>query len=192
VIDPLVRFVTWFDEAEAHAGIGLHEAMALSTVGPEGRPSSRIVLLKSHGPEGFTFYTNLGSRKARDLAPDGPAALLFWWDAMDRQVHIEGTVSPVSAADADAYFATRPRVSQIGAWASRQSDSLSSRADLEAKVREFEARYDGGDVPRPPFWSGFTLTPTRIEFWTRGDARLHHREVYDAAAGTWSTSLLHP
>ena len=192
MIDPLQRFATWFDEAAAHPGVGLHEAMTLSTVSDDGRPSSRIVLLKEHGPDGFVFYTNLGSRKARDLGDGGPAALLLWWDVMDRQVRIEGTVRFVSDARADAYFATRPRVSQVGAWASRQSETLNSRAELEARVREVEARYDGEEVPRPPFWSGYRLRPTRFEFWSRGEARLHHREVYDAAADAWSTSLLHP
>jgi len=190
--DPITRFATWFAEAEAHPGIGLHESMMLSTVGPDGRPSSRIVLLKDHGEDGFTFFTNLGSRKARELHASPVAALLFWWEVMDRQVGIEGPVTPVTDAEADEYFASRPRISQIGAYASRQSDRLADRELLEARVSRFEAEFDGRDVPRPEFWSGFRLAPTRFEFWTRGDARLHHREIYDRAGDGWSRGLLHP
>ena len=167
------------------------DAMVLSTVDADGRPSGRNVLLKGVDARGFVFYTNLGSRKAAALAAHPVAALTFYWPP-DKQVHIEGAVERVSDADADAYFATRPRGSQIGAWASAQSQPLTSRAELDERIRETERRFDGVPVPRPPFWAGFRVVPESIEFWTRDVARLHERVRFDRASGGWLRSLRFP
>ena len=166
--------------------------MVLSTVDADGRPSARYVLLKEVDSRGFVFYTNLGSRKARALAANPYAALTFYWPPLDKQVRVEGGVEHVSAAEADAYFATRPRDSQIGAWASTQSAALDSRSSLDQHIREIRGRFDGAPVPRPPFWSGFRVHPQSIEFWTRDAARLHERVRFDRTADGWSRSLLFP
>jgi pyridoxamine 5'-phosphate oxidase len=192
VTDPFDRFAEWFEQARVHPAVGLHEAMSLATVTRARRPSSRIVLLKDHGPAGFVFYTNLGSRKAGELSACSAAALLFWWEVLDHQIRIEGRVEAVSESEADAYFATRPRVSQIGAWASRQSEEFSRREDLEARVIDYEREFADREVPRPEFWSGLRLVPDRFEFWSRGAARLHHREVFVREGTGWRTSLLQP
>ena len=165
--------------------------MVLSTVDPDGRPSARYVLLKGVDDRGFVFYTNLESRKARALAAHPYAALTFYWPPAT-QVRIEGDVERVSDADADAYFATRPRGSQIGAWASQQSAALASRAALDARVREVEDRFADAAVTRPPFWSGFRVVARSIEFWTRDPARLHERVVFQRGTGEWTRSLLFP
>src|SRR3974390_742601 len=170
--DPFRQFGEWFREAEATVPVDPN-AMVLSTVGPDGRPSSRVVLLKGFDAEGFVFYGNLESRKCRELRANPWAALNFHWKPLGKQVRIEGKVTQVADQEAGAYFATRARGSQIGAWASRQSEPLPSRAALEAAVRDVEARYAGGNVPRPPFWSGFRLDPDRIEFWKAAEFRLH-------------------
>ena len=167
-------------------------AMVLSTVDADGRPSGRYVLLKGVDAGGFVFYTNLGSRKARALTAKPYAALTFYWPPLDKQVRVEGDVERVSDADADAYFATRPRESQIGAWASTQSTALDSRASLDERVRTVQVRFDGGPVPRPPFWSGFRVVPRSIEFWTRDPARLHERVIFQRTNGGWEHSLLFP
>ena len=167
------------------------DAMVLSTVDADGRPSGRYVLLKTVDQRGFVFYTNLGSRKARALAANPLASLCFYWPP-DKQVRIEGRVEPVSGADADAYFATRPRPFQVGAWASSQSDVLASRGMLEERVREFEKKFADVSVPRPPFWSGYRVVPDNIEFWTRDPARLHIRERYERAGAAWQTVTLYP
>jgi len=167
-------------------------AMVLSTVDADGRPSGRYVLLKGIDARGFVFYTNLESRKARALAANPYAALTFYWPPLDKQVRVEGEVERVPDADADAYFATRPRESQIGAWASQQSAELASPVVLDQRIQEVRARFDGVAVPRPSFWSGFRVVPRSIEFWTRDPARLHERVIFERRHGEWKRSLLFP
>jgi len=166
--------------------------MVLATADGEGRPSARYVLLKAFDERGFVFYTNYDSRKARTLAENPYAALCFYWPSIDKQVRIEGRVERVTDAEADAYFATRPRASQVGAWASTQSAPLASRGDLERRVAEAAARFEGRPVARPPYWSGFRLVPNAIEFWTRDPARLHERELYQRNGSAWTRTLLYP
>ncbi len=175
--DPFALFAAWFKEAEEKE-TNDHNAMALATVGEDGMPSLRMVLLKGVDAEGFVFYTNLESRKGRQLLASPKAALLFHWKSLRRQVRVEGPVSPVSEAEADAYFASRPRQSQIGAWASEQSRPLAGRFELEKRVARFAARYAVGKVPRPTHWSGFRIRPVLMEFWQDGAFRLHERLVY--------------
>ena len=170
--DPLALFSALY--AEASRALMEPDAMVLSTVDPDGRPSARYVLLKGLDERGFVFYTNLGSRKAKALAVHPHAALTFYWP-VEKQIRVEGDVERVSEEEADAYFATRPRESQIGAWASKQSAALGSAAQLDERIVEARARFEGGPVPRPPFWSGFRVLPRSIEFWTRDSARLHDR-----------------
>lgn len=167
------------------------DAMVLSTVDADGRPSGRYVLLKAVDQRGFVFYTNLGSRKARALKAHPLAALCFYWPP-DHQVRIEGSVEPVADGEADAYFATRPRPFQVGAWASSQSDLLESRRVLDDRVLEADARFRDGTVPRPPFWSGYRVIPDAIEFWRRDPARLHARERYERDGSHWRVSTLYP
>ena len=169
-------------------------AMTLATVGKGGRPAARTVLLKGLDERGFVFYTNFDSRKGRQLAGNPQAALLFHWKLIREgvQVKIEGTVEPVTAAEADAYFATRPRASQIGAWASLQSQTLPSREVFEQRIAEVEKRYEGVDVPRPPHWSGFRIVPDMIEFWYGARYRLHERQHYDRVDGVWQKRMLYP
>ena len=191
--DPFQQFGEWFAEAEVAVPVDPN-AMVLSTVGAGGRPSSRVVLLKGFDPSGFVFYGNLGSRKFRELAAHPFAALNLYWKPLERQVRIEGKVAPVTDAEADAYFATRARGSQIGAWASKQSEALGSRAELEERARAVDAQYAGRAVPRPPFWSGYRLAPDRIEFWKSGQFRLHDREVFRRASpeAPWTVERLYP
>jgi pyridoxamine 5'-phosphate oxidase len=192
--DPFLRFGELLERARA-TGLPEPTAMALTTVGAEGRPSTRMVLLKGFDARGFVFYTNLGSRKAREIAGNPHVALCFHWQPLEAQVRIEGRAEPVSEAEADAYFASRPRGSRIGAWASRQSELLPGRATLEERVREVEARFAGEEIPRPPFWSGFRVVPDRIEFWQGMPGRLHDREVFTAepgAPGGWRVERLYP
>ena len=191
--EALVAFRELLDEARA-SGDPDPTAMTLASVDPDGRPSARIVLLKAHDERGFVFYTNTLSRKGREVLTHPAAALLFHWKTLRNQVQvrIEGPVERVSEADADAYFASRPRGSQIGAWASRQSERIASRDELIARVEEVEGRYQGQDVPRPPHWGGYRLTPKRIEFWKAEAFRLHYREVYEHTSQGWARSILSP
>ena len=191
--DPVRQFALWFDDAEAHPLISHPEAACLSTLGPEATPEGRMVLLKSFDARGFAFYTNLGSVKARSLAEHPRAGLTLYWEPLGRQVRLRGPVAPVSSADADAYFATRPRASRIGAWASEQSRELDGRAGLERRVEEAERRFEGAGVPRPPRWSGFRLEPEAVEFWREGPARLHDRFLYlRGDGGEWAIRRLYP
>lgn len=189
--DPLALFDAWYDEAKA-AEVNDADAMSLATAAPGGQPSVRIVLLKGHGPDGFVFYTNAGSRKGGELAANPQAALLFHWKSLRRQIRIEGPVEEVGEAEADSYFATRGRDSQLGAWASDQSRPLDSRETFEARFEEVRVRFGGGDVPRPERWTGFRLIPERIEFWSDRPHRLHERRLFTLGPAGWSEGLLYP
>ncbi len=189
--DPFTRFAAWMAEAEA-AEPNDPNAMTLATVGATGAPSARIVLLKGWDQSGFVFYTNTQSRKGRDIACHSAVALLFHWKSLRRQIRIEGPAAPVTPAEADAYYATRPRVSRLGAWASDQSRPLADRAILEARVAELEQRYPGEDIPRPPHWSGYRVSPQRFEFWQDMPFRLHDRTVYTPAATGWEEAKIFP
>jgi len=188
--DPFHLFDEWFGEASS-TEINDPNAMTLATVDPEGMPDARIVLLKGRDDTGFVFYTNLQSAKGRQLAETGKAALLFHWKSLRRQVRIRGHVAQVSDAEADAYFASRPRGSRLGAWASRQSSPLESRARLEERVAEQDERFPE-NVPRPPHWSGFRLTPVEMEFWQDGAYRLHDRFLFTRPGETWTVRRLYP
>ncbi len=191
--DPLARFVALFDTAKATPGHPDVTAMTLATVGADGRPSARIVLLKGVDGGGLVFYTNTRSRKGRELAANRHAALDFWWPHIGWQVRFEGDVAPVTDAEADAYFASRARGSQLGAWASDQSATLNSRAELEARLAEVTRRYEGRPVPRPPHWSGYRLTPIAVELWRNREDRLHERELFSRNDdGSWTVRLLNP
>lgn len=190
--DPLQLFAAWYRDAE-RSGLFLPEAMALSTATPGGRPSSRMVLLKGHGPGGFDFFTNYESRKAEELEANPRAALLFHWGILERQVRVEGSTERLSREASAAYFRSRPRGSRIGAWASRQSRPLPDRRELEDRVREAEARHPGDDVPLPPFWGGYRIVPDRMEFWQGRASRLHDRwEWRRGDDGAWSVARLYP
>ncbi|RJT24308.1 pyridoxamine 5'-phosphate oxidase [Chakrabartia godavariana] len=189
--DPFDLFDAWYREAR-ETEINDSNAMALATADTEGRPSVRMVLLKGHDPNGFVFYTNQRSRKGAQLAANGHVALLFHWKSLRRQIRIEGPISPVTAAEADAYFASRARDSQLGAWASLQSEPLDRRETFEARFEDARARYEGQDVPRPPHWGGYRVTPERIEFWEDRAHRLHHRRIFLRQQDGWSEGLLYP
>ena len=192
--DPIERFAELFAAAQAVDRSLLPEptAMTLATVGADGRPSARMVLLKGVDDRGFVFYTNLGSRKGRELRANPRAALCFHWPPLDQQVRVEGEASVVPDDEADAYFATRARVSQLGAWASQQSEPMAHDEDLEARLRDVERRYEGREVPRPPYWTGFRVTPDRIEFWRGRPFRLHDRELYTRQGAAWRVERLYP
>ena len=188
--DPIEMFERWY--AEAAAAEEMAEAMALATADGDGMPSVRMVLLKGHDRDGFTFYTNLGSRKARELAANPGASLLFHWKSRRRQIRISGGVERVADSVADAYFASRPRESRIGAWASRQSEALGGRFELERRVVELTARFAVGPIPRPEFWGGYVLRPAQIEFWEDRRFRLHMRFLYRRTPEGWTRTELYP
>ncbi|MEM6327171.1 MAG: pyridoxamine 5'-phosphate oxidase [Bacteroidota bacterium] len=187
---PLPLFLSWF-EAAREAGVTEPNAMALATTDSQGHPSARIVLLKGVDERGFAFYTNLQSRKSRDIASTERAALVFWWEALERQIRIEGTVEPVPASEADAYFASRPRGSQLGAWASPQSREVDTRETLDERLAEAERQF-GETVPRPPFWGGWRVVPERVEFWQGRPSRLHDRFLYERDGSAWTVARLAP
>ncbi len=189
--EPLRRFYELFEKAKL-AEPDLPEAMAVATADADGRPSVRMVLLKDADERGFVFYTNMESRKGGELLANSRAALLFHWKSLQRQVRIEGPTELVSDAEADAYFATRDRGAQIGAWASRQSRPMERRFDLEKRVAQFTAKYAIGTVPRPDFWTGVRVKPERIEIWSEGKFRLHDREVYIRRNDNWLMERLFP
>lgn len=193
--EALATFAQLFDEALA-AGEPDRTAMTIASATPDGRPSARTVLLKAFDARGFVFYTHLNGRKGRELQANPQAALLWHWPRVRQggvQVRIEGAVDLVDAAEADAYFATRPRESQLGAWASMQSETLASRDTFEHRIAAFEREFDGRDVPRPPRWGGFRIVPASIEFWYGADFRLHERWLYARdAGGGWTKRMLYP
>ena len=190
--NPLAWFQHWMTEAEASEPADPN-AMTLATVGAGGRPSARMVLLKEADDRGFVFYTNTESRKGGELRANSFAALLFHWKSLARQIRIEGSVEPVTAAEADTYHASRHRLSRLGAWASDQSRPLAERAELERRLQQFENRYPGDIIPRPPHWSGYRVLPDRFEFWQDMPHRLHDRTIFErAAGGGWTTGKLFP
>jgi len=189
-IDPFELFETWLEEAKA-SEINDPVAMALATVDSDGLPDARMVLLKGRDRRGFVFFTDFGSAKGRELLANPKAALLFHWKSLRSQIRIRGDVEQVSPAEADAYFATRPHGSKIGAHASEQSRPLNSRSELVARIRTLEAQF-GDDVPRPEHWSGFRIKPVEIEFWKDGEFRLHDRVLFRAIANGWTRQRLNP
>ncbi len=190
---PFQKFKEWFDEAQAHKEIIEPTAMCLSTVGEDNKPSSRMVLLKKYDERGFCFFTNLTSRKGRELKNNKNVALCLYWGALGRQIRIEGEIEKVSQKEADDYFASRRRGSQIGAWASKQSHAMRCWSDFERRLDEFTQEFDDLQIPRPPFWSGFRVKPQYIEFWQEGEFRIHKREVYKKLANDgWQVQMLYP
>ena len=191
--DPISRFQALLEQASAHPDIREPTATAVATADAQGRPSVRMLLLKGVDERGFVYFTNFESRKGREIAENPHVALCIHWQPLELQVRVEGRAERVSDEEADEYFASRARGSQIGAWASRQSRPLSDRAELEARIVEVERRYEGKPVPRPPYWTGFRVVPRRIEFWSGRNARLHDREVYHAEdGGGWREERLYP
>jgi pyridoxamine 5'-phosphate oxidase len=190
--DPFAWFQAWMTEAEATEPCDPN-AMTVVTVGPQGQPSARIVLLKGVDPRGFVFYTNTHSRKGGELGANPLTSLLFYWKSLGRQIRIEGRIEAVTVAEADSYFATRARISRLGAWASDQSRPLSDRADLESRLRHFDEKYPGEAIPRPPHWSGYRVLPDRFEFWQDMPYRLHDRTIFERSSdGVWLAGKLFP
>jgi pyridoxamine 5'-phosphate oxidase len=189
--EPLELFRRWY-EAARQAGIEKSNAMGLATIGVDGRPSARMVLLSSVDERGFVFHTNSRSRKGEELERDARAALLFWWEKLGRQVRVEGRTERTSDLEADAYFAGRPRMSQLGAWASEQSRVLSGREELEESLAAREREFEGRPVPRPGHWGGYRVVPDLYEFWQEGEHRLHDRYRYRRAGPSWTVDRLAP
>jgi pyridoxamine 5'-phosphate oxidase len=190
-VDPWHVFAVWYDEGVAHEP-DVPNAMQLATVGPDGRPSLRTVLLKGYDPEGLVFYTNLNSRKSRELSANPNVAITFHHKSLERQIHVEGTAQPVSDAEADAYFATRPRGSQLGAWASQQGQAMRSRETLEHALAAMAAQFERQDVARPPHWGGWRVVPSTFEFWQGRADRLHDRVTFVRDGQGWRRLLLQP
>ncbi len=190
--NPFKHFDKWFNEAKSHKGVLEAEAMNIATATKDGAPSNRMVLLKDYDDRGFVFYTNLESRKGSQLQENPKASLCFYWEAMGRQVRIEGDITPVTSEEADAYFNSRHLKSRIGAWASKQSKPLKNRAELLKRVAEYGTKMATGKVERPPFWSGFRIVPNRMEFWQKGEYRIHDRTCYELKEGKWESGLLYP
>jgi len=188
--DPFEQFAAWFERASEE--VPLAEAMTLATVDSGGAPDARMVLLKGFGPDGFRFFTNYESAKADQLEASGLGAIVVYWRELDRQVRARGTIRRLSENESDAYFATRPREAQLGAWASPQSRAIEDRGELDRKLAELEGRFEGGEIPRPDHWGGYLLEPDRIEFWQGQVARLHDRFLYERAESGWSVRCLAP
>ncbi len=189
--DPIDQFRRWFDEAQE---ADLHEpnAMTLATATPDGKPSARVVLLKGVDERGFVFYTNYEGRKARELEANPNCTLAFYWGELERQIRVEGRASRVPDEESDAYFASRPRGSQLGAWASEQSRPVEDRSKLEERLKELEEEYEGREIPRPPFWGGYRVEPERMEFWQGRENRLHDRLLYTRSDEKWVVGCLQP
>ena len=189
--DPIVQFEAWFEKV-VEANLPEPNAMTLATVSGEGRPSARTVLLKGYDGRGFVFYTNYEGRKARELEANPACALLFYWGELERQVRVEGRASRLPGGESDAYFASRPRGSRLGAWASEQSRPVRDRSVLEERIRALEAEYEDREIPRPPFWGGYRVEPETIEFWQGRENRLHDRISYRREEGAWRLERLQP
>jgi pyridoxamine 5'-phosphate oxidase len=190
--EPFEKFAIWLEKAKAIKDIVEPTAMCLATVDGEGSPSSRMVLLKTFDKNGFCFFTNLTSRKGKELVENQNVALCFYWGALGRQVRIEGSVTKVTLQEADDYFTSRRRGSQIGAWASKQSCEMNDWSDFEDRIEEVTQDFEGRDIPRPPFWSGFRVIPKYIEFWQEGEFRIHHREIYEPFLDGWKVKKVYP
>lgn len=191
-MSPFQKFSQWFKEACARPEIIEPTAMCLSTVDEKNCPSSRMILLKKFDERGFCFFTNLTSRKGKELLHNTNVALCFYWGILGRQIRIEGEVEKVSIKEADDYFASRRRGSQIGAWASKQSCEMKDWSEFEERIKKISDDFKDQEVPRPPFWSGFRVVPKRIEFWEEGEFRIHHRELYEHSSDGWSVKKLYP
>ncbi len=189
--NPIQEFDRWYQDAQK-LGLRYPNAMALATVDAKGVPSVRIVLMKHFDEEGVVFYTNLTSHKSKDIESHPIASVCFHWEALGRQVRVTGRVTPVSPEEADAYFASRARESQLGAWASKQSETMGSRAEFEKRLRDYTQKFEGGPVPRPEGWSGWRIAPDEIEFWIERPFRLHDRFVYARKGSQWARQILYP
>lgn len=190
--EPFKKFSTWFEKACETKEIIEPTAMCLATVDQTGAPSARMILLKKFDERGFCFFTNLTSRKGKELAQNSNVALCFYWGILGRQIRIEGAVEKVTIQEADDYFASRRRGSQIGAWASKQSHELGDWSEFEERIKKVSADFEGQEIPRPPFWSGFRVIPKRIEFWEEGEFRIHHREVFEREVDGWVVKKIYP
>jgi pyridoxamine 5'-phosphate oxidase len=190
--EPFEKFQIWFEEAKENKEIIEPTAMCLSTVDENSIPSSRMILLKKYDERGFCFFTNLTSRKAKQLEQNQNVALCFYWGVLSKQIRIEGKVEPVSKEEADDYFLSRRRGSQIGAWASKQSSEMKNWQEFEDRIQKFEKEFAEKEIPRPDFWSGFRVVPSRIEFWTEGEFRIHKREVYLNSGDSWEVKNIYP